>query len=323
MRIRTIARLTLALALAIVIPASGAGGEKSSPPSLVLKHPQPEAALAARVGWALGRSTERGFEKGFWAGYSIRIQMGEHSSIGHMNWPRDPSERSLAEVLAGRTVITPPVSAEASIREAARQALEEGSRAKLPEKIVAKDLAILVRYSGGRDPRPAEIILSNLDLSVSFEALPLVWLGPAGEPDSLAHLKALYGRSPDAGFKEDMIFAFACHKTEAATDFLIGEARGANPAKIRQAAVEGLAEKASRRAVEAIERVVYDDRETEVQRHAVYALAEQPSKEALPLLAKIATTHANPEVRKAAVYAIGETEDPAALEVLVNIIKRK
>ncbi|MEI8192050.1 MAG: hypothetical protein WCI75_20250 [candidate division NC10 bacterium] len=247
MRTRTIVWLTLALALTTAYPASGGAGERSSPPSLVLKHPQPEAALAARVDWALSRASERGFEKGFWAGYSIRIQMGEHSSIGHMNWPRDPAERSLAEVLAGRTVITPPMSAEASIREAARQALEEGSRARLPEKTSEKDLAILVRYSGGREPRPAEIVLSNLDLPVSFEALPLVWLGPAGEPDSLAQLKALYGRSADAGFKEDTIFAFACHKIEAATDFLIGEARGPNTAKIRQAAVEGLAEKASRR----------------------------------------------------------------------------
>jgi hypothetical protein len=323
MRTRTIVWLSLALALTTAYSASGRAGEKTSPPSLVLKHPQPETSLAARVGWAMGRATEHGFEKGFWTGYSIRIPMGEHSSIGRMNWPRDPAERSLAEVLAGRTVITPPVSAEALIREAARQALEEGSRTRQPEKIVDKDLAILVRYSGGREPRPAEIVLSNLDLSVSFEARPLVWLGPAGESDSLTYLKTIYGRSADAEFKEDTIFAFACHKTEAATDFLIAEARGANPAKIRQAAVEGLAEKASHRAVEAIERVVYDDRETEVQRHAVYALAEQPAKEALPLLAKIAATHANPEVRKAAVYAIGDNDDPAALEVLVNIIKRK
>ena len=81
-------------ALALVLTATA--GHAALQASQIVRHPAPSGPLSARLDWALAEAAKAaGAGKGFWIGYGIRREMGEHSQMGvnvsfsmPILWPR-------------------------------------------------------------------------------------------------------------------------------------------------------------------------------------------------------------------------------------------
>jgi HEAT repeat protein len=91
---------------------------------------------------------------------------------------------------------------------------------------------------------------------------------------------------------------------------------------VRGQALFWLAQKAGRRAADAIEGAIRDDPETEVKKKAVFALSQLPKDDGVPLLIRTARTSRNPEVRKQAVFWLGQSSDPRALAYFEEVLSR-
>jgi HEAT repeat protein len=91
---------------------------------------------------------------------------------------------------------------------------------------------------------------------------------------------------------------------------------------VRSQALFWLAQKAGRKAVEAIRDAIREDPETEVKRKAVFALSQLPKDEGIPQLIHVARTNRNPEVRKQAIFWLGQSHDPRALAFIEEILTK-
>ena len=307
-------RLTAILVFAFVVSAM----TTAAAPVLVLRHPNLAAPLADRWEWAFGQAGGPDCRNGFWAGYSIRRKMSEHSFIGCWNWPPRNGDRTLEDVIAG--VIRPPrdrVRDEQAVKVAARKALDEIEGRSVPDRIVDKDIAILLKFgpSAGRTPSAVEIC----DVRSLFDpkGLPLLWLGPASDKDSLAVLDRFYSGPAGVRIKQDFIQAVGLHQSPGlAVPFLAGAVVPTNPEALRREAAEALGDQDDPRAVEILRRLAGADVSTEVRREAVSALAECKAPTALDALIEAALKSPDEDVRREAMDGLAEKASARAVQTL-------
>jgi HEAT repeat protein len=91
--------------------------------------------------------------------------------------------------------------------------------------------------------------------------------------------------------------------------------------KVRGQALFWLAQKAGRKATEAITRAIEEDPETDVKKKAVFALSQLPRDQGVPLLIQTARGNRNPAVRKQAMFWLGQSGDPRALKFFQEVLR--
>src|SRR5437867_4606996 len=67
----------------------------------VVRYPGLPKPLADRWQWAREEASNRGFDNGYWIGYSIERLMGERSMVGCYSSDRQRNRPTLAELIAG------------------------------------------------------------------------------------------------------------------------------------------------------------------------------------------------------------------------------
>jgi hypothetical protein len=287
----------------------------------VIHHPRPSSPLAERADWAFQEAGKAQFGKGFWVGFSIRRLMGEHSFIGsHFSGSAD-RKPSLEEFIYGRkTAAEKRISGEQAVREAAEKALTSAERGKHEQK-VAKDIAILMKFASAAARQPEMVTISNLSLSVSLESLPLLWLGPAADADSVSLLKKYYEKAATERIKKVLLQAVALHQNAAlVVPFLEQILKGQESAKIRADAAAFLGEQNDGRALEILIRTIRTDASLEVRKDAVWGLTEMELPAAVDALIDFARNCPEKDIRREAIEGLAEKATQQAVRALEQIV---
>ena len=293
------------LVLVLGLALAGHMAAQTRLPREVVKHPRPQDALSARLGWALGEAARAGSKDGFWVGYSIRRLMEENSYIGsvHTGW-RD--EVTLAEVLSGKTVV-PGAPRDESVGRTARRVLDELEKSKKPEPKVWKDIAILLRYGPEKGPALDNVTMSDVTLAVDLKGLPLYWLGEAAEVESLTELKAIYAKTTADKVKEHLVAAVGIHGSPSLTvPLLRGVVEGGDADGVRKDAAFWLSQQDDASVVGILVRTAKSDRSAEVRKSAVFGLSQVKRPEAVDEIIGLARSAPDDRVRRDAIFWLGQ-----------------
>jgi hypothetical protein len=286
----------------------------------VLRPPQAEVTLVARMDWALKEASRRGLRDGYWIGYSIRRLMGERSSIGTFDH-RSRSETTLQEIITSQRLGIPSPSRDESIKQRARQVLDDLENEGRPEKKVWKDVAILGRYAKVSKSEPERMNISNLDLHFDLKGLPLIWLGEAAHEESLDWLKSAYREMRTDEAKEHILAAVGIHQNSAlVVPILASILESQETAGLRKNVAFWLGQQNDRQAYDILMQTAKKDRSSEVKEGAVFAISQLELEESVDGLIGLARTAGDEEVRKKAVFWLGQkasNKSTAALKSMV------
>lgn len=169
-------------------------------------------------------------------------------------------------------------------------------------------LAVLFRVAGGKVEK---VRAFAMDCALDAGGLPFVWLtgvSPAASVDLLSRIG------------HDALPALAMQGGMEADNALVRMARDESSARARGQALFWLAQKASARAIGAIDYAVENDPDTEVKKKAVFALSQLPKDDGVPKLIDVAKNNRNMAVRKQAMFWLGQSNDPRALRFLEEIL---
>jgi hypothetical protein len=315
LREETVRRSAIFLVLgALLLSALRAAADAPALPR-VLRHARPQSPLAERVEWALGEAKGLSLKEGFWIAFSFRRLMGERSFIGFYGRGRLRNCSTLEALVS----TSPPLTDEEILRRAIEEALARSYPRQQCGRTVWKEIGLLMKYASPGETRPVEIRLSNLSLPVDLEGLPLFWLGPAQDTDSIPYLKELFDRMDSADLKENVLHAIGLHRNpDLVVPFLQLILRGPNPDSLREDAASLLGEQQDERAVVILKVTVRTDSSTEVRSQALWGLVETELKSAEDAVIDIALHAGNKRLREGALSALAEIASRKAVTALEN-----
>jgi HEAT repeat protein len=154
---------------------------------------------------------------------------------------------------------------------------------------------------------------------ISLRGQAAFWLGEARGRHGLELLKRMVDDDPSEQVRERAVFGLSISKQSDSLPALIDVAHHGS-AGVRGQAIFWLAQKAGKKAAQAITAAIENDPETEVKKKAVFALAQLPPDEGVPLLIKVAQTNRNSEVRRQAMFWLGQSKDSRALAFLEDVL---
>ncbi len=287
----------------------------------ITRHPDHGEPLAQRWEWAMQTA---GQKTDFWIGYSIQRLMGEDSHIGSFHYPPREGEMLLQEVIYGSE--TPPgqpqLSEEEELRRAAERALAEAKKLKVPDKKVLKEVAILFRVHPGASAASIlrEVAISNLDLAVDLDNLPLYWLGGAENGQSLALLQNLFEKESSARDRDELVAAVGLHGNPAGVIPVLQQMlEEKNGREIREDAVFWLGEQDHPQALEILLKTVRDESSEEISEEAVFAVSRMELPEATTALVELARQSSRPGIREEALFWLGQKASREATAALDEI----
>lgn len=326
MRARTFAGTlgaTLAAAALVAAVAASPSPDRQRPPEKVFDRSAETGALAARIDRALAEAGKTSAGKSFWIGYAVDRLVGENSHTGtYSDGPWSRGQATIADILAGRAEAARPEGGDA-VREAASDALDKIDRAgqpKRPEKKVVKPLGVFVRYGAGKASVPVGARMSDLDLALDFEGLPLYWLGQAQAGESVALLEGLYGRNRDPEVREDLLAAAGCHNAPALVLPFLGKVlTGADADELRKDAAFWIGQQNDASGLALLSKAARTDRSEDVREGAVFAISELELPEAVEEIIALARGADKRDVRKQAVFWLGQMAAKKAGGVLEEI----
>ena len=298
--------LIAALALA------GAAGLVIS--QVVVRTPQSGGSLTARMDWAHKEASRRGFHDGFWTGYSIRRLMGERSTIGSYD-SEARFKPTLREVIEGQSPERTTRSGQANVRDKARLVLDNLEKETRAEKKVWKDVAILFLY--GRQADAEDIRLSNLDMSVDLDGLPLIWVGEAGDEESLDWLRGKYRKADAEKTKEPLLTAIGIHQDPSLViPILASVLESREPDSLRRNAAFWLSQQNDRKAYDILMRTAEKDPSRTVREGSVFAISQLEIQESVDGLIRLARKSSHEDVRHQAVFWLGQKASKKATAAL-------
>jgi hypothetical protein len=344
----------VAAGLAASLAVSKAAG-RHRPPERVFDWSAEAGTLTAKIDRSLseaGKSAAAG--RPFWVGYAVDRLIGENSHVGSYSGDRWTGELSIADILAGKTRAEAGQSGAGTVREAASAALDRLDRPDGPEKKVVKPLGLFLQYQDGKSLSLVKCRMSDLDLSLDFEGMPLYWLGKAPDVESLALIEGLYGRSRGGEIREDLLAAAGCHgaprlvlpflekiltgdgpdelRKDAA--FWIGQqndaaglallskaARSDRSEEVREGAVFGISQVELPAAVDEIISLARGAEKHDVRKQAVFWLSQMAAKKSGDVLEKIAVEDADLEIQEQAIFALSELPDGQGLDALIRLAR--
>jgi HEAT repeat protein len=285
----------------------------------VVRPPQPGGDLAARMEWAFGEASRRSFGDGSWIGYSIRRLMGDRSSIGSFN-RRSASRPTLKEVISGLNAEDSPARADATVKERARQVLDDMDKEGRPEKKVWKDVAILMRYEKAAETGPVRVELSNLELRFDLEGLPLFWLGEANDRESLDWLEKTLRAAQEEEVKEQLLAAVGIHQDPALTvPILASVLESREPDDLRRNATFWLSQQNDKKAYELLLETAKKDRSREVREGAIFGISQMELEESVDALINLAKSGDDEHVRHQAIFWLGQKASTKATAALKSM----
>jgi HEAT repeat protein len=145
------------------------------------------------------------------------------------------------------------------------------------------------------------------------------WLGAARGQPGFELLKRIVREDLSEHVREQAVFGLSVSKQPGSLQALIDVVHHGSSG-VRGQAIFWLAQKAGRKATQAITAAIEDDPETEVKKRAVFALSQLPAEEGVPLLIKVAQTNRNPEIRRQAIFWLGQSKDPRAWAFIEDIL---
>jgi HEAT repeat protein len=303
----------------VLLTALGAV-EAAPAAALVLRHPRPESPLPERVVWAVAEAKRLSLKDGFWIAYSFRRLMGARSFIGRFeSWPRR-DRPTLEALISPSPPPAKPVPDEEVVRRAAEEALARSRPGRGPERKIWKDLGVLMKYHSSSDGGPVEVSLGNLSLRFDLEGLPLFWLGPARDDDSVLYLTGLYDRMPSAALRGDVLDAIGLHDSpDLVVPFLDKVLNGPGRDALRGEAASYLGEQRDERAVVILKRAARTDPSAEVRSQALSGLAESEMESAEDVVIDIALHAGNRRLREEALSALAEIASRKAVTALDEV----
>jgi hypothetical protein len=307
---------------ALVLALTARAGRAALPAAPIVRHPAPSGPLAARLDWALAEAAKAAAAgKGFWVGYGIRREMSEHSQMG-VNVAFTSTETSLEDRIYGRRPAAERrVSTDVGSGARVDRGVEPGGGRTAERKIV-RELAVLLRFGAPGARRPRSISACTLSAGVALEDVPLYWLGPAGDDDSLRLLTAYYVPDAPVELRTAAVEAVALHrKPDVVVPFLERIVAGREPERMRADAAEYLGDQPDARALDILKRTARADASFEVRKAAVSGLAEMELPAAFDALVDLALHERETKLRIEAIEALGNFHTPAASKALVGIIK--
>ncbi len=323
-------RLMSALGLSLALAGA------ASAASQIVRHPAPGGALAGRLDWALQEAAKTAAGKGFWVGFGIRRLMGEHSQMG-MNVSFTSGVPALEELIYGRRPAAERNIAAAEGLGLPGEKAAETAGVRARERQVLREIAILMKFAApgaagsSRPPgatgatgarRPQSVAACSLVYGVSFEDLPLYWLGPAADDDSIRLLDGFYGPDASEPLRASLAEAVALHrKPDLVVPFLERIINsGREPAKLRADAAEYLGDQDDARALDVLRRTVRTDASLEVRKGAVSGLTEMDLPASADVLIDLALHERNADVRENAIQGLAEKATKATIAALEQLV---
>lgn len=283
-------------------------------PQEVVRHPSAGDTLTARMNWAHKEASRRGFREGYWAGYSIRRLMGERSTIGSYD-SEARFKPTLREIIEGQSSEKTTRPGQTNIRDRARLVLDDLEKENRTVKKVWKDVAILFRY--GRQAAAEDIRLSNLDLPVDLDGLPVIWVGEAGDEESLDWLEDKYRKADTEKTKEPILVAIGIHQNPGlVVPFLSSILESREADSLRKNAAFWLSQQNDRRAYDVLMQAAEKDRSPEVREGSVFAISQLEIEESVEGLIGLAKTSIHEDVRHQAVFWLGQKASKKATAAL-------
>jgi len=285
----------------------------------VLVHPRLSDSLRVRFDWGIQEAEVRGFKKGFWVGYSIRRLMGERSFIGGCSSGR--GWVSLEELVYGkRTASEKRITDDQAVRDAAKRALLAAEESRRPEKLVLKEIGILLKFTASKKLEPQRAVISNMTLSAGLEGLPLLWLGPADDADSLLLLQNFYDKASVEKAREALIQAVSIHRNAPlVVPFLERILNGREPESVKADAAVFLGEQNDGRALEVLRKTIRSHPLLEVRKNAVWGLNEMDLPAAADTLIDLALHSSEKAIRSEAVQGLADKASKEAAGALEKI----
>ena len=295
-------------------------------PNPITTAPQTLASLDARWAWAADEAGKLNGKTGFFIGYSILRNMGEHSTIG-CHSDKDTDKTTLYELVYGKK---PPQSQSAlwqkSVAEIARIVLEDNNHQHEPEKKVPKEIAILFQFTGeNKFPfNCRKIKISNIELPVNLDNTPLFWLGQADNPASLNLLEKVFNeleKTKADKIKGDIIMAVGLHEPGPKPMQILKKVlTGNQPEDVREKAVFWMGEQENWEAVKILTETIRNDTSLKIQEEAVFALYRIRLPEADQELIRLAQHGSQQKIRKKAIFWLGQKAVKRTAEVLTGVV---
>jgi hypothetical protein len=286
----------------------------------VVRHPQAGGTLSARMDWAHKEASRRGFRDGYWTGYSIRRLMGERSTIGSCD-SEARFKPTLREVIESQESGIPAGSGEGAVRDKARHVLDDLEKEGRPEKKVWKDVAILFRNGKRAGAAAEEVRISNLDMPMDLEGLPLIWLGKAADEESLDWLKTVYREAETKKAKEPILAAIGIHQSSSLViPILASILESREPDALRKSAAFWLGQQNDRKAYDILMRTADKDPSRHVREGSVFAISQLEIEESVDGLIGLARTAAHEDVRHQAIFWLGQKASKKATATLETLV---
>ncbi len=280
----------------------------------VVRAPQTEGSLPVRMDWARKEASRRGFHDGYWTGYSIRRLMGERSTIGSYD-SEARFKPTLRQIIDGQKAENAGLAGRATVKEKARLVQNDLEKETGAEKKVWKDVAILFRY--GRQTAAVDVRLSNLDMSVELEGIPLIWVGEAGDEESLDWLKDRYRKATTEKTKESLLAAIGIHQSPSIViPLLTSILESGENDFLRRNAAFWLGQQNDRKAYDILMRTADNDSSRNVREGSVFAISQLEIDESEGGLIRLARTSIHEDVRHQAVFWLGQKASKKATAAL-------
>lgn len=287
-------------------------------------HPNPDESLARRWDWAVRMAGGGVFEKGGWIGYGITRLMGSNSHIGNFNSYPGVEQITLESVILGRKPdADAAISDEQRIENAVQLALREFEDEEVISSKVPKKVAILFRFQSPRIRKDEvqAIKVSNLNLQVDLDDLPLIWLGQAENAQSLNFLEDLYEAAPSSRECKRLVMAIGVHDDKlqrlAILEKILKEDENY---KVRKPAAFWLGQTDEPKALDILKRTIHSDPSDKVREHAVFAISRMELDGVTDELIEIARKGKDRKVREKAIFWLGQRASKRAEAAIQDIV---
>lgn len=161
---------------------------------------------------------------------------------------------------------------------------------------------------------------STFALPVHFSGRSLVWLGAAGDQESIDVARRLYAATPGPELKGDLVQVVGLHADDAPVLAALRSWLESNESDdMRANAAEELGARPTPAALALAARTARTDRSRRVRREAAEALGETTLPQATDTLIALAHSGDDTEVRREAIETLGERHDARAYDALVKM----
>jgi hypothetical protein len=150
------------------------------------------------------------------------------------------------------------------------------------------------------------------------------WLGEQNTNDILPVLEKTVIKATTDRLIEAGVNGISKVETDESTELLVKLAKNGKNSKVRKKAAFWLGQRATAKSDAALNDILENDIDVDVQRQALYAIAQNRDLNAVDRLIKVAQTHSKSSIRKQAIYLLSDKAegDDRALDALIAFTKK-